>query len=68
MRRGLARRGRSSPCCESVSVLTNRVADARAYSSMMVGRNTGMELKATLQLKNMNYSRCTSVQPKAGEI
>ena len=26
----------------------------RVYSWMMVGRKTGMELKATLQAKNMN--------------
>lgn len=29
-----------------------------AYSLMIVGKKTGIELKATLQLKNINWSKC----------
>jgi len=32
----------------------------KTYSLMMVGRNTGIELKATLQLKNMIWEKISS--------
>lgn len=39
-----------------------RFGGSGTYSLMMVGRNTGIELKATLQLKNMNCNTTTPVR------
>lgn len=55
-RRGLGMLGSCSPCCFGfVSFLGEYLGEGVSiHSWIIVGRKTGMELKATLQLKNMN--------------